>query len=403
MNTRVKKYFEIVGIVRLGLIIFLCFFATWIMISPRAYAEMTNDDLAKNKVYDLIWHGFISQGYIKSTANNYLGNSKDGSFNFTEVALNVTKIYKEKIDLGAQLFARKFGPAENFDAKFDWFYANYQYSDWLKFKVGRIKIPYGLYNELSDIDSARVPILLPQSVYPSQNRNYLLAQNGVQLYGFGEVAKYGSLGYHFYAGSINLDLPPITSTALIITQIDVPHLLGGRLLWETPLEGLISAFTLQELTLKLNATQPGTSFKADLPVTQRLISLEYTIRRLKLATEYGRQYVELKTNSASFPYTKTTSEQFYFLANYQLTDDFAPGIYYSMLTPNVSKRGGREKQQSDLAIYFRYDLNSTWLVKLGGHLMNGTGGLNSSLNDNMPLSSLEKNWGVFMVKTTANF
>lgn len=403
MNTRVKKYFEIVGIVRLGLIIFFCFFATWIMISPRAYAEMTNDDLAKNKVYDLIWHGFISQGYIKSTANNYLGNSKDGSFNFTEVALNVTKIYKEKIDLGAQLFARKFGPAENFDAKFDWFYANYQYSDWLKFKVGRIKIPYGLYNELSDIDSARVPILLPQSVYPSQNRNYLLAQNGVQLYGFGEVAKYGSLGYHFYAGSINLDLPPITSTALIITQIDVPHLLGGRLLWETPLEGLISAFTLQELTLKLNATQPGTSFKADLPVTQRLISLEYTIRRLKLATEYGRQYVELKTNSASFPYTKTTSEQFYFLANYQLTDDFAPGIYYSMLTPNVSKRGGREKQQSDLAIYFRYDLNSTWLVKLGGHLMNGTGGLNSSLNDNMPLSSLEKNWGVFMVKTTANF
>lgn len=403
MNTKVKKYFEIAGLFRPRLTILLCFFATWVAISSRTYAEMIDEDLTKNKVSDLIWHGFISQGYIKSTANNYLGNSNDGSFNFTEVALNVTKSYKEKIDLGAQLFARKFGPAENFDAKFDWFYANYQYNDWLKFKAGRIKIPYGLYNELSDIDSARVPILLPQAVYPSQNRNFLLAQNGVQLYGFGEVAKYGSLGYHFYAGSINLDLPPITSTSLIITQIDVPHLFGGRLLWETPLRGLISAITLQELTLKFNATQTGAPFKADLPVTQKLFSLEYTIHRLKLATEYGRQYVELKSNSASFPYTKTTSEQFYFLANYQLTDTFAPGIYYSMLTPDVSKRGGHEKQQSDLALYFRYDLNPTWLVKLEGHLMNGTGSLNSALNDNKPLSSLENNWGVFMVKTTANF
>ena len=383
-------YFEIVWV-------------AWILMSSCAHADIAGEEISNKELPDLNWHGFISQGFIKSTANNFLGNSEEGSFDFTEVALNVTKTYNEKIDLGAQLFARKFGPTENFNAKFDWFYANYQYNNWLKFKVGRIKIPYGLYNELSDIDSARVPILLPQSVYPSQNRNYLLAQNGVQIYGYGSLSKFGYLDYHFYAGSINLDLPPITSTALIITQIDVPHIFGGRLLWETPLEGLKAAFTLQKLTLKLDATQVTTPFKAELPVTQKLISLEYTIHQLKLVSEYGRQYVELKTNSASFPYTQTTSEQFYILANYQLTEVFAPGIYYSILVPDISKRGGHEKQQSDLALYFRYEFNSNWLVKLESHLMNGTGGLNSALNDNKPLSTLKNNWGIFMIKTTANF
>ena len=352
---------------------------------------------------DLIWHGFISQGFIKSTANNYLGNSQEGSFDLTEVGLNATKALGSNIDLGAQLFARKFGPSENYNVKFDWFYANYQHSNWFKIKAGRIKIPYGLYNELSDIDSARVPILLPQSVYPSQSRNYLLAQNGVQVYGFGDLGKLGSLDYHIYAGSINIDLPTQTSTALLITQIDVPHIIGGRLLWETPIEGLKTAFTLQRLNLDLNFIQSGIAAKAVLPVTQALASVEYSYHRLMLASEFGRQYVELQTTPALYPHTYTISEQFYVLANYQLTDVFAPGIYYSMLTPDITNRGGVEKQQGDLALYVRYDFNPHWLFKLDGHLMNGTGGLNTALNNNNPLSTLSDNWQVFLIKTTAYF
>lgn len=366
-------------------------------------ANLHAEDMTVGKTSDLTWHGFISQGYIRSTHNNYLGESHKGSFNFSEVALNVTKSLDHKIDLGAQLFARKFGPNENFNTKFDWFYANYQHTNWIKIKVGRIKIPYGLYNDISDIDSARVSILLPQSVYPSQNRNYLLAQNGIQLYGFGDVSKMGSLGYHIYAGSINLDLPPVTNTNRIITQIDTPYIYGGRLLWETPKEGLKTAFTIQTLNLKLHINEASVPVNTDLPVTLGLVSVEYLVNKLKLASEYGRQYVEVKSSPELFPHTKTTSEKYYLLANYQLTDTFSPGLYYSMLTPNVRNRGNHEKKQRDVALFCRYDFNPNWLIKFEGHLMNGTGGLSSALNNNLPLSSLKNNWQVFLVKTTANF
>jgi hypothetical protein len=52
----------------------------------------------------------------------------------------------------------------------DWFYLDYRFQDWFGLRAGRLKIPYGLHNEVQAIDSARVPVLLPQSVYPLQGR-----------------------------------------------------------------------------------------------------------------------------------------------------------------------------------------------------------------------------------------
>ena len=49
-------------------------------------------------------HGFVSQGFIKSTDNNYLGQSERGSFEFTEVGINFTylsKIENDKVDFAA--------------------------------------------------------------------------------------------------------------------------------------------------------------------------------------------------------------------------------------------------------------------------------------------------------------
>jgi len=350
-----------------------------------------------------VWHGFISQGFLKTTENNFLADSQGGTFDFTEIGLNATQSLGDNIDVGAQLFSRKLGPNENFDVKFDWFYADYQSSNWLKFKVGRIKIPFGLYNEQSDIDSARVPILLPQSIYPAQSRNYLLAQNGVQIYGFGDLGSAGSLDYHVYAGSINVDLPPITSTTTVITQINIPYLVGTRLLWETPVDGLRTAITVQRLTGDFNVFVAGTPLTAHLPAIQWIASVEYAFRRLTLATEYAREYVKLNSDSSLLPSAAQTSEQFYVMANYQLTDRFAPGLYYSMYAPDILNRGAHERRLGDLAIYFRYDLNRRWLLKLEGHMMEGTAGLDTALNGGQPLSSLADEWQAVLLKTTVNF
>ena len=38
----------------------------------------------------------------------------------------------------------------------DWFDLDYRWKDWLGLRAGRVKLPYGLYNDTSDIDAARV-------------------------------------------------------------------------------------------------------------------------------------------------------------------------------------------------------------------------------------------------------
>ncbi len=124
-------------------------------------------------------HGFVSQGFIWSAKNEYLAKSKGGSFEFNETALNFTNQVTDSLRMGFQLLAHDLGPMGNYKPQFDWFYLDYQYRDWLGFRAGRIKMPFGLFNEVQDIDVARVPILLPQSIYQSDHREYAFAQSGL--------------------------------------------------------------------------------------------------------------------------------------------------------------------------------------------------------------------------------
>src|SRR4051794_20873387 len=98
-------------------------------------------------------HGFVSQGFILSSGNNYLASSKKGSFEFAELGVNFTELLTEKLRVGLQFFAHDLGPIGSYSAKADWFYLDYHWQDWLGFRAGRTKLPFGLYNETNDIDA----------------------------------------------------------------------------------------------------------------------------------------------------------------------------------------------------------------------------------------------------------
>lgn len=115
-------------------------------------------------------HAFVSQGFIKTSSNNYLAeNCTKGSFELSEVGINFSKQLTERMRVGMQRFTHDLGPLGNYRTRFDWFYLDYRFWDWLGLSAGRTKLPFGLYSESSDIDAAGVPVLLPQSVYPVSN------------------------------------------------------------------------------------------------------------------------------------------------------------------------------------------------------------------------------------------
>jgi hypothetical protein len=356
---------------------------------------------------ELQLHGFISQGYLLSSSNNYLADTSRGSFDFSEVGLNATLPATDRLRLGLQLFSRKLGPLGDYRPVFDWYYLDYHWRDWLGVRAGRVKLPFGLYNDTSDIDAARTAILLPQSVYPAQNRDFLLAQTGVEVYGYGDLDRGGGLDYRLYAGTIFLDVKTQPGNPITLVDLQVPYVVGGRLLWVAPqpLEGLRLGGSVQVLRLDIHLLAPGVAapILLRIPATLWVASAEYTVRDFVFAAEYSRWLTKTESSNAIFPSSSVTSERAYVLASMRLSPLVQIGAYESLYFPDVDHRGGRETRQSDTAFTVRFDLNRYWLLKLEGHYLHGTASLDSTLNDNVPLRSLKPDWALFAVKTTAYF
>jgi hypothetical protein len=351
-------------------------------------------------------HGFVSQGFLLTSANNYLANSSRGSFEFSEVGLNFTLPATERLRLGIQLFSRDLGPIGDYRATLDWYYLDYHWRDWLGVRAGRVKLPFGLYNDSSDVDAARTAVLLPQSVYPAQNRDFLLAQTGVEAYGYDGLGSLGAIDYRLYAGTIFLDVQPQPGSPFAVLDLRVPFVAGGRVLWESPLTGLRLGGSLQFIRLETDLLGPsGPSPTAvTIPATLWVASLEYAVRDFLFATEYSRWHVRTESsNSSAFPASSTTSERAYALTSYRLKAWLQAGAYYSLLFPNVARRSGQDAVQHDVALTLRFDVNPYWLVKLEAHYMHGTAALSPSLNGNQPLATLPPDWALFAIKTTAFF
>jgi hypothetical protein len=353
-------------------------------------------------------HGFASQGFILTLKNDYLAEgTKHGSFEFSEVGINFTTNLTDKLRTGVQLFAQDLGPSGNYNAKVDWFYIDYRLKDWLGLRAGRLKIPYGFYNEIQDIDSARVPVLLPQSVYPLQTRQILFAQTGAELYGFARSRSLGALDYRAFVGTIFLDAGSLTPPgAGFDLAFHVPYVTGGRLLWETPLEGLRLGGSFEAVRLDTTAFIPSI---APVKITSRstawVASAEYAASDLVLTAEYARWHAKQSSDQPMVsPSIDSLSDRGYVMASYRANSWLQPGAYYSVEFPDVHHRHGRENRQFDVAATLRFDINSYWLVKLEGHYMAGTAGLLNPLSINPPdISKADRYWGAFFVKTTAHF
>jgi hypothetical protein len=350
-------------------------------------------------------HGFASQGFILTTDNNYLAESEQGSFELSEVGVNLTAPLTDRLRTGVQLFARDLGPIGDYRATVDWFYLDYRWRDWLGLRAGRVKIPFGLYNDIADVDAAHSVVLLPQSLYRAGNRDFLLAQTGAELYGYRELGDAGALDYRLYSGTIFLDIDDQPGSPFEIARLTIPYVAGGRLMWETPVEGLRAGGSLQALRLEsdLLVDMNPMPISVDIPAVLWVGSVEYLWRDWLLAAEYSRWHTDIESSDPTlFPEESTVSERAYAMATYRVNPWFQASAYYSLLYPDVDDRSGREAQQHDVSVTARFDINLHWLVKLEAHYMHGTADLSQSLNG-APLEDLAADWGVLLAKTTVYF
>jgi len=368
-------------------------------------------------------HGFISQGYMHSDENNFLTDTEDGSFQFNEMGINFTARVTDNLRLGIQFFSRDLGILGNNEITLDWAYGDYLFYDWLGLRVGRLRKPYGLFNETRDYDMLRTSILLPQGVYGEDQRDFFSTLDGAGIYGDIPLSIFGSLYYYFMAGTFHIDqdsgMTKTVETSMIF-EVEEWHFedefYDVQLQWSTPLKGLLLSGTfIRYFDLSFEgAMVTGPKIIFEMPVTEmKVASLEYTIGELIFAVEYSLISVESKLTSEvgdmPNPFANRESEGYYASVSYRFADWFQLGTYYSVFYFDKGDREGdffvRSNRPTyyawakDFAVSLRFDINSNWIVKLEGHSTDGTSMVYTIDNP----EGVERYWYLGAAKVTFRF
>lgn len=390
---------------------------------------------AENESVDI--HGFISQGYLKTTRNNYIADSTDGTFQFNEMGLNFTNRPMDKLMIGVQFFARDFGSVGNDQIQIDYALADYRMTDYFGIRAGKMKNPMGLYSEYRDIDMLRTCMVLPHSVYDESLRDSQTFLQGVGIYGDINTARLGSISYQALAGSNNIS--PESATAVFLSygvlkmnSVDMDTTYSYALQYSDPTGhvrlGGTACFT--ELYLKGETIGhpllPIEGMAIDVDVSNVDIytgSVELTWNPFVLTWEMKRSKVRnavYTSHDTGFLLIDTPVDHFgeYVSLTYQMTSFLQAGLYYNEFYPYERDRNGDAPSRGiapnyhwvkNWAFSLKWDINPSWLLKLETQYADGTASVPREYNEftydaaGNVIDGAPRYWWLHAVKVSYNF
>lgn len=378
---------------------------------------------------DIQIHGLVSQGYLL-TRNNALFTSESedhGTFEFSEIALNVMATPIDRLRVGVQLAAQDLGDSFNHKPTIDWAYANYSFGEVAKnvdmsVNAGRFKMGHGLYNDYRDLDMTRSSVFLPMSIYNPRWRDIMLAINGVGLTTTFNAGPLGSFDLNAFVGDNNYDssegpLYDIFNELLgEPSSLSVEMIRGGQLTWNTPLEGLRLKYSLldaykfkAEGTAAVVIVAPPPTSPVSIPYSfeiphywDNIFSAEYQYGDLTIAGEYNYTFFHATVEVDGVQQSETTDaiHSTYLSLAYRFHPQWeALGGWQWSQTTAEGTAPSKEKWYAWNAA-LRYDVTNHWLIKAEYQWTHGTGLLSVADQED---GTLEETWGYFALKTTFDF
>ncbi|MCU7931989.1 MAG: OprO/OprP family phosphate-selective porin [Candidatus Thiodiazotropha sp. (ex Codakia rugifera)] len=270
-------------------------------------------------------HGFLTQGYVKTTENSFFGESKDGSFDFNEIGINASYRLSPAMMASAQILSRTAG--EMYDGSLDLDFAQFDYAYQLNetnrigFIIGRSKNPLGLYNDTRDVAATRPGIFMPQAIYWDRVRNMVLSNDGGQLYTEGQYANH-HFSLQLFAGKTPIDenveksyLGPSFNPRMEQDGVTT----GGRLLYEWDGGRVRLALSNASLTLDSQTSlfPPGS-----IDIDYWVLSAQYNDGPWSLTMEYMEEPIDYAGFGGFMDVADTTVDGYYLQGSYRLQADW---------------------------------------------------------------------------------
>ncbi|HMW69233.1 MAG TPA: hypothetical protein PKD44_07335 [Nitrosomonas sp.] len=385
-------------------------------------------------------HGFLSQGYLKSTGNNdVFGNSSgNGSFDFREIGANASYRPLPNLQFSGQLLSRSAGEDSKGGIRIDYGFVDYTAisTESMDFgiRLGRTKNPLGFYNDTRDVPFTRPSILLPQSIYFDRTRNLGLASDGAQIYGESRNS-WGDLNAQF---GVVFPQAGDRSTEFAILQADRP---GGITPHLSYIGRLIYEYDGGRVRLALSGAQVNTGYDAaqvdpfsglgSFQFTPIIFSAQYNTERWSLTSEYAIRHIErYDFANRSARDLNLTGESYYFQGIYRFSPNWEGVLRYDAYYADRSDRDGKDfakfiqiqapdfqdnfpsysRFAKDITVGLRWNVTPSIMLRAEYHYINGTGWI-SSLDNRAPNTTLQRflpaitdqHWNLFAFQASYRF
>jgi hypothetical protein len=381
---------------------------------------------AYNLSENLEIHGYLSQGYVHTTDNDYFTTTKNGSFAFHEAGLNVTYDFSDCFRTGVQFYNRQYGAIGGYDVRVDWAYGDYRFSDQCGVRFGKVKIPHGLHNQWRDFDICRTFAILPQGVYTESLRDYFAGLWGVQLYGNLNLETFGDIDYQILYGVTDVDVEAVVMNDIVRkaqtalnakdvqnASLETENMFYGSLIWNIPwltarlgLTGMHGqGFLRFDFPALVGAGQGR--WESDIGAESIVYSAEWSYCDFIFTGEYSVVRFPFRSNTYAGPgipaipgFTANSHRAWYVSGQYYVTPCIILGGYYSEYLLDQSDKGSLpENYQNDLTGTIRYDFNNHWAAKFELHSLKGHAQVREFDNP----AGIQKNWFLAMFKLSTSF
>ena len=368
---------------------------------------------------DLQLHGFLTQGVVITSDNNFLGqSSKKASTDFREIGVNGSLRPTSDVQLSAGLLSHKAGATDNSEVRLD-----YGLIDWTVssneqgrggIRLGRVKIAYGLYNKTRDVALTRPSILLPQSIYFERTRNLTVASDGAELY-LDRYYEAGSLFVTFALGQpqIGSDASKVALVGLTPNGIFESKMVP---VFQAIFEGDGGKYRLGFTALQLDAHyNPGVGDvlqAGQLKFTPKIFSAQYNAESWSLTSEFALRPTSIQSFGPNFPDFTTHGQSYYVQGSYRLAPKWEALLRYDVMYTNSEDRDGKAfaaathrpgftRFSKDWTAGMRFDLTPELMLRAEYHRVDGTGYL--PVQDNPNPSALVQRWDMFMLLASFRF
>jgi hypothetical protein len=363
-------------------------------------------------------HGFLSQGFALTDHNDLFGNSDDGgSFDLRDVGLNVSWQPRPTLRLAVQGVARWAGEADNGKAELDhglldWapLQGTMQGTSWRAgVRAGRIKPPYGLYNQTRDVPHTRPTILLP-AVYFETVRPLVVTLDGGGLYA-DAAGRLGTFGFESVAGDVRADqLQELPLFGTGIEDGDSRTSWIAQLRYEDPTGQLAGAFTAGDIAFALDVLIPPLP-----PSTAALrtdlygAALEWRRGPLELTGEHFWRRIEIRSDLGGDPFW---SPAYYLQALWQFAARWQAVLRYeAAFLDRDDKNGHALEAGSGVPAHqaftrawvagLRYDPTPSAMLRAEVHHVDGTFDL--LVSENPDPGALERRWNALLLQASYRF